>query len=96
MNSVERVKAICKELKMIQYFFSKYFYSPLDSPRIAWYYIITERDKEEITMKKYNLSKIMKRAWELVKKAGETISSGLKKAWQEAKKMTYEAIEKAA
>lgn len=47
-------------------------------------------------MKKYNLSRIMKRAWELVKKAGETISSGLKKAWQEAKKMTYEAIEKAA
>ena len=47
-------------------------------------------------MKKYNLSRIMKRAWELVKKAGETISSGLKKAWQEAKEMTYEAIEKAA
>lgn len=38
-------------------------------------------------MKKYNLSKIMKRAWELVKKAGETISSGLKKAWKEAKNM---------
>lgn len=36
-------------------------------------------------MKKYNLSKIMKRAWELVKKAGMTISSGLKKAWKEAK-----------
>ena len=36
-------------------------------------------------MKKYNLSKIMKRAWELVKKAGMTISSGLKKAWEEAK-----------
>ena len=36
-------------------------------------------------MKKYDLSKIMKRAWELVKKAGMTISSGLKKAWQEAK-----------
>lgn len=39
-------------------------------------------------MKKYNLSKIMKRAWEMVKKAGETISSGLKKAWKEAKNMT--------
>lgn len=32
-------------------------------------------------MKKYNLSKIMKRAWELVKKSAMTISSGLKKAW---------------
>lgn len=38
-------------------------------------------------MKKYDLSKIMKRAWELVKKAGMTISSGLKKAWQEAKEV---------
>ena len=38
-------------------------------------------------MKKYNLSKIMKRAWELGKKAGMTISSGLKKAWKEAKNM---------
>ena len=37
-------------------------------------------------MKKYNLSNIMKRAWELVKKAGMSISSGLKKAWDEAKK----------
>lgn len=36
-------------------------------------------------MKKYNLSKIMKRAWELVKESGMTISSGLKKAWEEAK-----------
>ena len=31
-------------------------------------------------MKKYNLSKIMKRAWELVKKSAMTISSGLKKS----------------
>lgn len=38
-------------------------------------------------MKKYNLSKIMKRAWELVKKAGMAISAGLRKAWQEAKTM---------
>lgn len=38
-------------------------------------------------MKKYNLSKIMKRAWELVKKAGLCISEGLKKAWKEAKHM---------
>lgn len=37
-------------------------------------------------MKKYNLSKIMKRAWELVKKSAMTISSGLKKAWEEAKR----------
>lgn len=36
-------------------------------------------------MKKYNLSSIMKRAWELVKKSGMTISSGLRKAWEEAK-----------
>ncbi|MDO5363444.1 MAG: hypothetical protein Q4F03_12535 [Eubacteriales bacterium] len=41
-------------------------------------------------MKKYNLSNIMKRAWELVKKAGMTISSGLKKAWEEAKNMANE------
>ena len=38
-------------------------------------------------MKKYNLSNIMKRAWELVKKAGMTISSGLRKAWEETKKI---------
>ena len=38
-------------------------------------------------MKKYDLSKIMKRAWELVKKAGLTISEGLRKAWAEAKNM---------
>lgn len=36
-------------------------------------------------MKTYDLSKIMKRAWELVKKESMTISSGLKKAWKEAK-----------
>lgn len=45
-------------------------------------------------MKKYNLSAIMKRAWELVKKAGMTISSGLKKAWKEAKEMEENLIEK--
>lgn len=43
-------------------------------------------------MKKYNLSKIMKRAWEIVKKFGETISSALKKAWKEAK-MAKESME---
>lgn len=38
-------------------------------------------------MKKYNLSKIMKRAWELVKHFGFAISDGLRKAWKEAKLM---------
>lgn len=42
-------------------------------------------------MKKYNLSAIMKRAWELVKKMRMSISSGLKKAWSEAK-MNYLAV----
>lgn len=45
-------------------------------------------------MKKYNLSNIMKRAWELVKKAGMTISAGLKKAWKEAKEMEETLKEK--
>ena len=36
-------------------------------------------------MKKYNLSTIMKRAWEMVKEFGMNISEGLKKAWSEAK-----------
>ena len=44
-------------------------------------------------MKKYNLSKIMKRAWELVKKSAMTISSGLKKAWEEAKTMANDVLE---
>ncbi len=44
-------------------------------------------------MKKCNLSKIMKRAWELVKKYGMTISSGLKKAWEEARVMAEGIIE---
>lgn len=34
---------------------------------------------------KYNLSKIMKKAWEYVKKLKMTISSGLKRAWRDAK-----------
>lgn len=38
-------------------------------------------------MRKYNLSKIMKRAWEFVKKAGLSISEGLKRAWKEAKSL---------
>lgn len=41
---------------------------------------------------KYNLSKIMKRAWELVKKSGMTISSGLKKAWEEAKHVAAKKV----
>lgn len=36
-------------------------------------------------MNRYNLSNIMRRAWELVRKSAMTISSGLKKAWDEAK-----------
>lgn len=45
-------------------------------------------------MKKYNLSKIMKRAWELVKGFGFAISEGLKKAWKEAKEMKENLVEK--
>lgn len=36
-------------------------------------------------MKKYNLSAIMKKAWELIKKFALTRSEGLRKAWAEAK-----------
>lgn len=36
-------------------------------------------------MKKYNLSYIMKRAWELVNKEAMTLSQALRKAWAEAK-----------
>lgn len=43
---------------------------------------------------KYDLSKIMKRAWELVKKAGMTISSGLKQAWAEARSLKEQMIAK--
>ena len=43
-------------------------------------------------MKKYNLSSIMKRAWELVKRVGVTISAELKKAWKEAKEMIKETM----
>lgn len=45
-------------------------------------------------MKKYNLSKIMKRAWELVKKMSLSISEGLKKAWKEAKSLKEQLIKK--
>lgn len=41
-------------------------------------------------MKKYNLSSIMKRAWELVKKAGTVMSEALKQAWREAKETMKE------
>lgn len=51
-------------------------------------------------MKKYNLSNIMKRAWELVKEFKITISSGLKKAWKEAKeamnKIKFNSVAKVA
>ena len=44
-------------------------------------------------MKKYNLSNIMKRAWELVKKAAMTMSEELKEAWKEAKEMKKDLVE---
>lgn len=44
-------------------------------------------------MKKYNLSSIMKRAWELVKKAAMTISTALKQAWAEAKEETVNLLD---
>lgn len=45
-------------------------------------------------MKKYDLSKIMKRAWELVKKAALSISDALKKAWEEAKEVVEKEVKK--
>lgn len=45
-------------------------------------------------MKKYNLSAIMKRAWELVKKMGMTISEGLRQAWAEAKAVAVKMIDR--
>ena len=39
------------------------------------------------TVKRYNLSNIMKNAWRYVKAAGLCISEGLKLAWKEAKNM---------
>lgn len=45
---------------------------------------------------KYDMSKIMKRAWELVKTMGMNISEGLKKAWKEAKNMVKSLKEKVA
>ena len=44
-------------------------------------------------MKKYNLSNIMKRAWELVKKTAMTMSAALRQAWKEAKKMGDNLLE---
>lgn len=44
-------------------------------------------------MKKYSLSNIMKRAWELVKKMAMTMSEALKKAWKEAKEMKENLVE---
>lgn len=40
--------------------------------------------------KKYNLSEIMKRAWELVKSFRYKIGAAMKKAWQEAKAQRVE------
>lgn len=44
-------------------------------------------------MKRYNLSAIMKRAWELVKKTEMSISVCLRKAWAEAKNASENIIE---
>lgn len=44
-------------------------------------------------MKKYDLSKIMKRAREMVKMEGMDISSALKKSWKEEKEMNGNIIE---
>ena len=44
-------------------------------------------------MKKYNLSKIMKRAWELARMEGMDISSALKNSWKEEKEMKEDIIE---
>lgn len=49
-------------------------------------------------MKKYNLSEIMKRAWELVRKFKTfvhplTMSDALKQAWNEAKKAAETVVE---
>jgi hypothetical protein len=41
--------------------------------------------KQEETGMKYDLSAIMKKAWQLVKRFGFTISSALKKSWRDAK-----------
>lgn len=41
-------------------------------------------------MKRYDLSRIMKRAWALVKEVGMTISSALRRSWKEAKMMASE------
>lgn len=45
-------------------------------------------------MMKYNRSEIMKRAWELVKKEGKTISEGLRQAWAEAKAVAIKMIDR--
>lgn len=55
------------------------------------HYNIISKSKGDTKMK-YNFSKIMKRAWELVKKTGLTISEGLKKAWREAKRLKEQLI----
>lgn len=44
------------------------------------------------TVKRYNLSNIMKNAWELVKKAGLCISEGLKLAWEKQWRKSLSAL----
>lgn len=55
-------------------------------------YNTTARAAEDKKMRKYNMSNIMKRAWAIVKTAGDTISNALKEAWAKAKS----AVEKVA
>lgn len=43
-------------------------------------------------MKKYNLSEIMKKAWDLVKTAGITMSAALKVSWAAAKKSSSKKV----
>lgn len=71
----------------------------LDIPRITWYYITiknnTFANERMNKMKKYNLSKIMKTAWEIRKSwhsRGLTFGECLKRAWAKAKAELQEAV----
>ena len=48
----------------------------IDMPRIAWYTIVTIK-KGDNKMKKEELSKVMKRAWEIKKEADRTTRNGV-------------------
>ena len=53
----------------------------------------TQEDKTMKKTTKFNKREIMKRAWDFVKKAGYTLSTALKLAWANAKKLIREIIE---